>query len=126
VKLTLELYRWQREQCRRLFKVAIALETTGVVSGEFGMSEAYEQKRTEVLGWLTDPDERVQEFAKWYIANLERLRDGAEASGGGGYRPAKVPSWRGVTANFGNFLKTPASLQVSRSGLYADSASRDP
>src|SRR5207302_1515678 len=42
-------------------EVAIALETTGVVSGEFGVSEAYERKRQEVLDWLTDPDERVQE-----------------------------------------------------------------
>lgn len=56
-------------------EVAIALETTGLVSGEFGMSEAYERKRQEVLDWLTDPDERVQEFAKWYIVNLERMRD---------------------------------------------------
>lgn len=54
-------------------EVAIALETTGVVSGEFGMSEAYERKRKEVLDWLTDPDERVQDFAKWYIENLEKM-----------------------------------------------------
>jgi len=39
------------------------------------MSEAYERKRKEVLDWLTDPDERVQHFAKWYIADLERMRD---------------------------------------------------
>jgi hypothetical protein len=57
-------------------EVLIALETTGMVSGAFGFSEAYERKRQEVLDWLTDPDERVQEFAKWYIANLERMRDG--------------------------------------------------
>jgi hypothetical protein len=57
-------------------EVAIALETTGVVSGEFGMSEAYERKRQEVLDWLTDPDERIQDFAKWYVTSLERMRDG--------------------------------------------------
>jgi hypothetical protein len=57
-------------------EVAIALETTGVVTGEFGISEAYERKRLEVLDWLTDADERVQAFAKWYIADLERMRDG--------------------------------------------------
>jgi hypothetical protein len=59
-------------------EVLIALETTGMVSGPFGFSEAYERKRQEVLDWLTDPDERVQEFAKWYIANLERMRDGEQ------------------------------------------------
>jgi hypothetical protein len=56
-------------------EVAIALETTGMVSGAFGMSEAYERKRKEVLDWLADPDERVQNFAKWYIGNLEHMRD---------------------------------------------------
>lgn len=58
-----------------LNEVAIALETTGVVSGEFGMSEAYERKRQEVLDWLADPDERVKSFAKRYIADLEKMRD---------------------------------------------------
>jgi hypothetical protein len=56
-------------------EVAIALKTTGVVSGEFGMSEAYERKRQEVLHWLTDSEDRVQEFARWYIGSLERMRD---------------------------------------------------
>jgi hypothetical protein len=28
-----------------------------------------------VLEWLTDPDERVQDFAKRYVADLERMRD---------------------------------------------------
>jgi hypothetical protein len=56
-------------------EILIALETTGMVSGAYGFSEAYERKRTEVLEWLADPDHRVQEFAKWYISNLERMRD---------------------------------------------------
>lgn len=56
-------------------QVAIALETTGVVSGEFGIAEAYERKRLEVLDWLTDPDERVRDFAKSYVEELERMRD---------------------------------------------------
>ncbi len=54
-------------------EVAIALESTGVVTGEFGMAEAYERKKNEVNGWLDDPDEKVQEFAKWYMANIERM-----------------------------------------------------
>lgn len=56
-------------------EVAIALETSGIVSGEFGMAEAYERKRVEVLEWLTDPDERVRDFAKSYIYDLEHMRD---------------------------------------------------
>lgn len=56
-------------------QVAIALETTGVVSGEFGMAEAYERKQREVLGWLEDPDEKVRDFAKWYVQGLEKMSD---------------------------------------------------
>lgn len=59
-------------------EVAIALESTGVVSGEFGMALAYERKRQEVLEWLTERDPRVQEFAKWYIDDLEHMRDAAQ------------------------------------------------
>jgi hypothetical protein len=53
--------------------VAIVLENTGVVVGEFGFAEAYERKKNEVKDWLNDPDEKIQDFAKWYIANLDEL-----------------------------------------------------
>lgn len=58
-----------------LNEVAVALETTGVVSGEFGMAEAYERKRQEMLDWLSDPSEKVKAFAKRYITDLEQMRD---------------------------------------------------
>ncbi|MET0118105.1 MAG: hypothetical protein ABW090_11835 [Sedimenticola sp.] len=58
-----------------LAEVAIALETTGVVAGEFGMAEAYESKRQEVLDWLTDSDEKVKIFAERYVENLQRMLD---------------------------------------------------
>jgi len=47
-----------------LNEVAVALETTGVVSGEFGMAEAYERKRQEVLDWLSDPNEKVKSLCQ--------------------------------------------------------------
>jgi len=53
-------------------EVAIALESTGVVAGEYGLAEAYERKIKEIKDWLTDPDEKVQEFARWYSSNLEQ------------------------------------------------------
>jgi hypothetical protein len=53
--------------------VVIALQTTGVVSGEFGMSEAYARKREELLDWLDDPDEKVRQFAEQYTAELEKM-----------------------------------------------------
>jgi hypothetical protein len=58
-----------------LTDAAIALESTGVVSGEFGLAEAYEQKRQEVLDWVEDPNTPVQEFAKRYIEDLEKMRN---------------------------------------------------
>lgn len=58
-----------------LSEVAVALETTGVVSGEFGMAQAYDRKRREVLDWLSDPNDRVKAFATRYIADLEHMRD---------------------------------------------------
>jgi len=58
-----------------LHEVAIALQSTGVVSGEYGMVEAYERKRLEVLDWLQDPHERVRAFAAQYITELESMRD---------------------------------------------------
>jgi hypothetical protein len=54
-------------------EVAIALEGTGAVFGEFGLAEAYEQKVREIREWLNDPDERIQLFTKWYIGNLEQM-----------------------------------------------------
>ena len=53
------------------------MESTGVVTGEFGLAEAYERKKNEVTDWMTDPNEKVQEFAKWYMANVEAM-SGAE------------------------------------------------
>lgn len=54
-------------------EVAVAMESTGVVTGEFGMAEAYERKKIEVKDWLTDPDTKVREYAKWYIENLDAM-----------------------------------------------------
>lgn len=59
--------------------VEIALQSTGVVSGEYGMAEAYERKRLEVLDWLQDPDDRIRTFAVKYISELEAMRDSERA-----------------------------------------------
>jgi hypothetical protein len=58
-----------------LSDVAIALESTGVLVGEFGLADAYQRKRQEVLDWLEDPDARVQQFARRYIEDLEKMGD---------------------------------------------------
>lgn len=60
-------------------EVEIALQSIGVVSGEYGMAEAYERKRLEVLNWLQDPDDRIRTFAVKYISELETMRDSERA-----------------------------------------------
>lgn len=56
-------------------EVAIALETTGVVSGEYGLAEAYQRKQSEVGDWASDESESVREFAKWYTSTLEQMQE---------------------------------------------------
>lgn len=52
--------------------IAIVLDTTGVVSGQFGFVEAYERKKAEIEDWLSDPRGPVRAFAKRHIRSLER------------------------------------------------------
>ena len=62
-----------------VMEVEIALQSTDVVSGEYGMAEAYEKKRLEALVWLQDPDDHVRTFAGKYISQLEVMRDSERA-----------------------------------------------
>lgn len=55
-----------------LGKIELALSATGVVCGEFGFSEAYSRKKTEIQPWLTDPSEKVRLFAASYIRRLDQ------------------------------------------------------
>jgi hypothetical protein len=52
--------------------IEIVLQITGVLSGEFGLVEAYKQKREALVPWLSDVDEKVGSFAERYIASLDR------------------------------------------------------
>lgn len=54
-------------------ELAAALETTGVVMGEYGMAEAFERKRQDMLIWSADEDPRVRAFAAWLIKVLDQL-----------------------------------------------------
>lgn len=54
-------------------ELAAALETTGVVMGEYGMAEAFERKRQDMLIWSADEDPRVRAFAAWLIKGLDQL-----------------------------------------------------
>jgi len=56
-------------------ELSIILQSTGVVTGEYGFVGAYKQKIVEIQSWLQDENPRVKEFAQTYIANLEKLID---------------------------------------------------
>lgn len=53
-------------------ELSIILQSTGVVSGEYGFVQAYKQKIEEIQPWLQDQSPRVKEFAQNYIASLEK------------------------------------------------------
>jgi hypothetical protein len=48
------------------------LESTGVISGQFGFVEAYQRKKDEVSPWLKDPRPKVRAFAERYQRTLDR------------------------------------------------------
>lgn len=55
--------------------IEMVLYSTGVVSGEYGHVEAYQNKITEIKPWLDDPESAVVEFAHKYIDMLQRSVD---------------------------------------------------
>lgn len=61
------------EQSSAWNELAAALETTGVVMGEYGMAEALERKRSDMLTWCADDDPRVRAFATWLLKGLDQL-----------------------------------------------------
>lgn len=61
------------EQSPAWGELAAALETTGVVTGEYGMAEAFERKRQDMLIWSTDEDPRVRAFAAWLAEGLDQF-----------------------------------------------------
>jgi hypothetical protein len=61
------------ERSRVWNEVAAAIETTGVVLGEFGIVQAYERKRQEITPWKEDANPRVRAFAQWLIEGLDQM-----------------------------------------------------
>jgi ppGpp synthetase/RelA/SpoT-type nucleotidyltranferase len=55
-----------------LSEVKAVVFSTGVVSGEFGMADAYAAKQRQLAPWLEDEDANVRAFAKSTVGDLER------------------------------------------------------
>ena len=60
------------ETDKRIGQVEIILQSTGVVSGTFGLVEAYQRKNEEMEDWLVDPRPKVRVFAEKYRRTLDR------------------------------------------------------
>jgi ppGpp synthetase/RelA/SpoT-type nucleotidyltranferase len=58
---------------RKMKMVANALNSTGVVSGEYGFANAWRERRQSLSEWLTDERPRVQEFATQHIVRLNLM-----------------------------------------------------
>jgi hypothetical protein len=52
--------------------IELALDQSGVVSGEFGFVELFQKRRSLVAEWLLDERERVKTFAEKYLRDLDR------------------------------------------------------
>jgi beta-lactamase class D len=53
-------------------ELTIIMQSTGVVSGEYGFVEAYKKKIEEIQPWLQDESPSIKEFAQNYIMSLEK------------------------------------------------------
>jgi hypothetical protein len=67
-----EIIKMVPEESDVLVEIAVALENTGVVSGEFGFVNAWEEKIERLREWLSDDSEKVRKFAGRLIDNLLR------------------------------------------------------
>ncbi|MEO7861302.1 MAG: PilZ domain-containing protein [Nitrospirales bacterium] len=58
---------------RKMSGVQSSINSTGVVSGEFGLAEAWRVKKESLTPWLTDKRREVKAFAEQHIAELDRM-----------------------------------------------------
>ena len=58
---------------RKMSGVRISINSTGVVSGEFGLADAWRVKKESLRHWLTDERQAVKAFAEKHIAELDRM-----------------------------------------------------
>lgn len=57
----------------KLDGVRVSIDSTGVVSGEFGLSEAWRAKKESLTEWLADNRQVVKAFAESHIAELDLM-----------------------------------------------------
>jgi len=58
---------------RKMNGVRISIDSTGVVSDEFGLADAWRVKKESLRHWLTDERQAVKMFAEKHILELDRM-----------------------------------------------------
>lgn len=58
---------------RKMGEVRISINSTGAVSGELGLAEAWRVKKESLMRWLTDERQTVKTFAEQHMAELDRM-----------------------------------------------------
>lgn len=58
---------------RTMGEVRSSINRTGVVSGEFGLADAWRVRKESLTRWLTDERPAVNAFAEQHIAELDRM-----------------------------------------------------
>lgn len=58
---------------RKMSGVRSSIDSTGVVSGEFGLADAWRVKKESLRHWLTDERQAVNAFAEKHMAELDRM-----------------------------------------------------
>jgi len=61
------------DDARTMDEVRASINSTGVVSGEFGLAEAWRVKKESLTRWLTDERQVVKAFAEQHMAELDRM-----------------------------------------------------
>jgi hypothetical protein len=61
------------DDARKMSSVQVSIDTTGVVSGEFGLAEAWRTKRESLKEWVTDERPAVKAFAERHIVQLDLM-----------------------------------------------------
>jgi hypothetical protein len=58
---------------RKMDEVRTIINSTGAVSGEFGLAEAWRARKASLTPWLTDERQAVTAFTEQHIADLDRM-----------------------------------------------------
>jgi len=70
IKEIIKLYSLDKKLISSLYRI---LSNIGLVSGQYGISEAYKKRKEETMNWLTDTNAKIKSFAKGYHNYLDKM-----------------------------------------------------